>query len=79
MGAPETHNAHIRAHARTREGEQFDVTLRAPCAPIATLRAIAKDLSRLRPDWRDPESYFENRSEIEHALRRLANHLERTR
>ena len=44
--------------------------------PAHTVRSIAKDLSRLRPDWRDPESYFENRSEIEHALRRLANQLE---
>ncbi|EPR08452.1 hypothetical protein ACFOOJ_04575 [Sphingobium xenophagum] len=44
-----------------------------------TARLIARELSRLRPDWRDPERYFENRQEIEHALRRLARTLEETR
>lgn len=44
-----------------------------------TARQLARDLSRLRPDWRDPERYFENRSELEHALRRLARQLEETR
>lgn len=42
----------------------------------STCRRIARDLSRLRPDWRSPETYFENRSEIEHALRQLARRLE---
>lgn len=46
--------------------------------PARTARLIAREVARLRPDWRNPESYFENRSEIEHALRRLANQLERT-
>lgn len=44
--------------------------------PARTAREIASDLSRLRPDWRDPESYFANRQEIEHRLRRLARQLE---
>ncbi|WP_170005025.1 hypothetical protein [Pseudopontixanthobacter vadosimaris] len=43
-----------------------------------TARMIARDVSRLSPDWRNPEHYFENRSEIEHALRRLATELERS-
>lgn len=47
--------------------------------PASTVRQLARDLSRLRPDWRDPERYFENRSELEHALRRLARQLEETR
>lgn len=47
--------------------------------PARTARSIASDLSRLRPDWRDPESYFANRSEIEHRLRRLARMLEEHR
>lgn len=47
--------------------------------PAHTARTIARDVSRLRPDWRNPETYFENRSEIEHALRRLARQLEQTR
>jgi len=44
----------------------------------AALRArqLARDVSRLRPDWRDPESYFENRHEIERGLQRLARQLE---
>lgn len=46
-------------------------------APAHTVRQLARDLSRLRPDWSDPARYFENRSEIEHALRRLATQLER--
>lgn len=47
--------------------------------PSRTARDIARHVSRLTPDWRNPERYFENRSEIEHALRRLAQQLERTR
>lgn len=43
-----------------------------------TAREIARELSRLRPDWREPQRYFENRDEIEHALRKLARELERT-
>ena len=44
--------------------------------PARTIRDIARDVSRLRPDWRNPEIYFANRSDIEHALRRLARELE---
>jgi hypothetical protein len=47
--------------------------------PARTARQLARDLSRLHPDWRDPERYFESRSEIEHALRRLARQLEEAR
>ena len=47
-------------------------------APAQTARAIAREVSRLRPDWQNPERYFENKSEIEHALRRLARLLEET-
>lgn len=46
-------------------------------APASTARQLARDLSRLSPDWRDPERYFENRQEIEQALRRLARTLEK--
>ncbi|MFB9048028.1 hypothetical protein ACFFV8_04830 [Sphingobium indicum] len=48
-------------------------------APARTARQLARELSRLTPDWREPERYFQNRSEIEARLRRLANELERTR
>ena len=46
-------------------------------APAKEARRIARDVSRLRPDWRDPEVYFQNRSEIEAQLKRLAWQLER--
>jgi hypothetical protein len=39
---------------------------------------LAREVGRLSPDWRDPERYFEERSEIEHKLKRLARDLERT-
>jgi hypothetical protein len=46
-------------------------------APSRTARELAWELSRLTPDWRNPERFFENRSEIERALQRLARELER--
>lgn len=47
-------------------------------SPAALVRAIARDVRRLRPDWRMPERYFENRDEIENRLRRLARELDDT-
>lgn len=47
--------------------------------PAHTARTIARDVSRLRPDWRDPERYFEHREEIVRDLRRLARTLEQSR
>lgn len=44
--------------------------------PARRARQLAQDLARLSPDWRSPETYFANRSEIEHGLRRLARQLE---
>jgi hypothetical protein len=37
------------------------------------LADLSKQVGRLRPDWRNPERYFEERSEIERALRTLAH------
>ncbi|MBB6193362.1 hypothetical protein FHS51_003618 [Sphingobium wenxiniae] len=45
-------------------------------APARTARQLARDLSRLSPDWRDPERFFLNRNEIERALQRLAKELD---
>ncbi len=42
-------------------------------------RSIARDLSRLLPDWRNPERYFETRDELRHRLQRLAHQLENDR
>lgn len=47
-------------------------------APAARVLDAANRLGRLRPDWLNPERYFENRSEIERELRRLAKHLEQS-
>ncbi|BCA60049.1 hypothetical protein [Sphingomonas sp. HMP6] len=41
------------------------------------LAEIARRLGQLRPDWSNPERYFENRSELERDMRRLAKQLER--
>ncbi len=38
----------------------------------ARLAAVARQVARLRPDWRNPERYFEERSEIERELRAIA-------
>lgn len=43
------------------------------------LAAVAKRVGRLRPDWNNPERYFEDRSEIERDLRRLAKDMETAR
>lgn len=44
-------------------------------APESKVLDLAKQVGRLSPDWRDPERYFQNRSELEHKLRRLAQEL----
>ena len=40
------------------------------------VRDIARQLGRLRPDWRNPERYFEERDALERQLKHLANQLE---
>ena len=67
-----------RSHARVCEGYASDASLSVTSVTVR-VRQLARDLSRLSPDWRNPERYFENRSEIEHALRRLARQLEENR
>lgn len=47
--------------------------------PAPRLRGLADTLGRLRPDWSNPERYFENRHEIVREMRRLARHLEQHR
>ncbi|WCT77517.1 hypothetical protein [Novosphingobium humi] len=44
--------------------------------PASNARLIARDLSRLLPDWRNPERYFENRDELRRRLHQLAKQLE---
>lgn len=68
-----------RAGARAYGEERAKASLPVPVSLSNRARHLARELSRLSPDWRNPERYFENRSEIEHALRRLAQQLERTR
>ena len=45
-------------------------------AAALQVREAARRIARLSPDWGNPERYFENRSEIERELRRLARQLE---
>ena len=50
-----------------------------PERPASRIRALADRLGQLAPDWRDPESYFANRDEIERELLRLAREMELAR
>ena len=45
--------------------------------PSTLLAAITRQVGRLRPDWRNHERYFEERSEIERALRALVHELKK--
>ncbi len=45
-------------------------------SPAERLRTLSRRLGRLSPNWRDPEAFFEERSEIEHELRRLAREVQ---
>jgi hypothetical protein len=42
----------------------------------ANLLELARDIGRLRPDWRDPERFFEERDELERRAKRLARRIE---
>jgi hypothetical protein len=33
---------------------------------------LAQRIARLRPDWNNPQRFFEERSELEHEARRMA-------
>ena len=44
--------------------------------PAERLAILARAIGRLAPDWRDPERYFEARSELAEEARRLARALE---
>jgi len=41
-------------------------------APDTKVLNLAREIGRLSPDWSNPQRYFEERSEIEHKLKRLA-------
>ncbi|HQT89048.1 MAG TPA: hypothetical protein PK677_10920 [Acidiphilium sp.] len=43
------------------------------------LAELAQRIGRLRPDWQNPERFFESRSEIAAELRRLAREQSPTR
>ncbi|MCB2077672.1 MAG: hypothetical protein KDE55_08240 [Novosphingobium sp.] len=50
-------------------------TQRHPAFKASTaerLHRLSRRLGRLSPNWRDPEAFFEERSEIERELRRVA-------
>lgn len=72
-----TYIPHTRARVHAHDGFTSEASLSV--TPVTALRTIARDVSRLRPDWRDPERYFEHREEIVRDLRRLARTLEQSR
>ncbi|MCI4653891.1 hypothetical protein [Sphingomonas aquatilis] len=43
----------------------------------ARLLAVSDRLARLRPDWGNPERFFEERGELQAELRRVAREMER--
>lgn len=45
-------------------------------SPEERLRTLSRRLGRLSPNWRDPEAFFEERSEIEAELRRVAREVQ---
>lgn len=45
-------------------------------SPAERLAILARAIGRLAPDWRDPERYYEARSELAEEARRLARWLE---
>lgn len=47
-----------------------------PASQPDRLRALSRRLGRLSPNWRDPETFFEERGEIERELRRMAREVE---
>ncbi|MHB1527775.1 MAG: hypothetical protein ACYCZN_16190 [Candidatus Dormibacteria bacterium] len=44
--------------------------------PAERLTELARQIGRLLPDWRDPERYYERRSEIVSEIRSVARALE---
>ena len=42
------------------------------CGPAERLADLAAAIGRLAPDWRQPERYYERRSELAEEARRLA-------
>ena len=49
---------------------------REPPSPAERLATLAREIGRLAPNWRDPERYYEMRSELAEEGRRLARALE---
>jgi hypothetical protein len=62
-------------------GDNRDTPFRGgvPLSPRGSIGAemhrLARRVGRLSPSWRDPERYFEERDELERALRHLAHQL----
>ncbi len=50
---------------------------REPASPAERLATLAREISRLAPNWQQPERFFEARSELAEEARKLARSLER--
>jgi hypothetical protein len=42
----------------------------------AEVRDLARKVGRLLPNWHNPETFFEDRDELERALKRVARQIE---
>ena len=70
-----TERGDIAFQVRLLEASEDEVLLRFGVRDTG-IGLNAEQLGRLRPDWSNPERYFENRHEIERELRRVARQLE---
>ena len=52
---------------------------REASSPAERLAILAREISRLAPDWQRPERYYEARSELAEEARKLADALDRAR
>lgn len=46
-------------------------------SPADRLRSLSRQIGRLSPNWQNPETFFEDRDQIERAMRALANEVAR--
>ena len=47
-----------------------------PVTTGAEVRDLARKVGRLLPNWHNPETFFEDRDELERALKRVARQIE---
>ena len=58
--------------ARGNPATGHDSAINPEQTAVEAITAVARRVARLRPDWQRPERFFEERSDLAEALRRLA-------